>query len=68
MEDVDFIMRAQRKGSLYRSPLPIVTSARRWERDGWVHRSARHLLLIALYLCGVPPARLIRLDRARLSL
>jgi rSAM/selenodomain-associated transferase 2 len=68
MEDVDFVRRAQRKGSLYCSPLPIVTSARRWERDGWVRRSARHLMLIALYLCGVPPTRLIRLDRARFSL
>src|SRR4051812_26076601 len=68
MEDVDFVIRVQRKGALYRSALPVVTSARRWERDGWVRRSARHLLLIGLYLCGVPPSRLIRLDRARLSL
>jgi len=65
MEDVDFVRRIHREGALFRSPLPVVTSARRWERDGWVSRTLRHLLLISLYYCGVPPARLVRLDRAR---
>jgi rSAM/selenodomain-associated transferase 2 len=65
MEDVDLVRRLRRHGRLLRSPLPALTSARRWERDGWVRRTARHLWLIALYFCGVPPGRLIRLDRAR---
>lgn len=65
MEDVDLVRRMRRHGALFRSPLPVVTSARRWERDGWVRRTARHLMLIALYFCGMPPERLIRLDRAR---
>jgi hypothetical protein len=65
MEDVDFVRRIRREGALFRSPLPVLTSARRWERDGWAARTARHLLLISLYLCGVAPARLVRLDRAR---
>jgi rSAM/selenodomain-associated transferase 2 len=65
MEDVDFIRRMRRQGALLRSSRRVVTSARRWERDGWVSRTLRHLLLITLYYCGVPPARLIRLDRAR---
>jgi rSAM/selenodomain-associated transferase 2 len=65
MEDVDFVRRARRLGPLFRSPMRAVTSARRWERDGWIARTARHLGLIALYFCGVPPSRLIRLDRAR---
>ena len=65
MEDVDFIRRMRREGALFRSSRRVVTSARRWERDGWVSRTLRHLLLITLYYCGVPPGRLIRLDRAR---
>jgi len=65
MEDVDFVRRVLRAGPLFRSPLRVVTSARRWERDGWVSRTARHLFLIALYYCGVPPARLVRFDRTR---
>jgi rSAM/selenodomain-associated transferase 2 len=65
MEDVDFVRRMRREGVLFRSPLPVVTSARRWERDGWIRRTVWHLVLITLYFCGVSPARLIRLDRAR---
>jgi rSAM/selenodomain-associated transferase 2 len=65
MEDVDVVRRLRREGALFRSPLRVVTSARRWEHDGWIGRTARHLVLIGLYLCGVPPARLIRLDRGR---
>jgi len=65
MEDVDFVLRMRREGALFRSPLPVLTSARRWERDGWIARTARHLLLITLYFCGVTPERLLRLDRAR---
>jgi len=65
MEDVDLVRRLRRKGALFRSPLPVVTSARRWERDGWLRRTARHLLLITLYFCGMSPERLVRLDRAR---
>jgi rSAM/selenodomain-associated transferase 2 len=65
MEDVEFVRRMRRGSALFRSPLPVVTSARRWQRDGWIARTARHLVLIVLYLCGVPPARLLRLDRSR---
>ena len=65
MEDVDFVRRVHREGTLFRSPLRAVTSARRWERDGWIARTARHLGLITLYYCRVPPSTLIRLDRAR---
>ena len=65
MEDVDFVRRVRRAGPLFRSPLRVVTSARRWERDGWIARTARHLGLMTLYFCGVPPSTLIRLDRAR---
>lgn len=65
MEDVDLVRRLHRTGALFSSPLRVVTSARRWERDGWIARTARHLGLITLYFCGVPPSTLIRLDRAR---
>ena len=65
MEDVDLVRRARRCGRLFRAPLRATTSARRWERDGWIRRTARHLALIALYFCGVSPERLVRLDPAR---
>jgi hypothetical protein len=59
------VLRLRRRGRLYRSPLVAVTSARRWERDGWLRRTALHLALIVLYFCDIPPQRLIRLDPAR---
>jgi rSAM/selenodomain-associated transferase 2 len=65
MEDVDFVRRARREGTLYCSRLAAVTSARRWEHDGWIARTVRHVLLITLYFVRVPPSVLIRLDRSR---
>jgi GT2 family glycosyltransferase len=65
MEDVDLVRRLRARGRLFRSPLRVVTSARRWERDGWISRTVRHLVLIVMYFCGVTPKRLMRLDRAR---
>lgn len=65
MEDVDLVRRLRKHGRLFRSALAATTSARRWERDGWVGRTGRHLALILLYLCGVAPDRLARLDPAR---
>jgi hypothetical protein len=56
MEDVDLVRRLRRRGRLFRSAQPAVTSARRWDRDGRIGRTARHLALITLYFCGVPPA------------
>lgn len=65
MEDVDLVRRLRARGRLVPSPLPALTSARRWQRDGWIPRTALHLGLILLYFCGVPPSRLVRLDPAR---
>jgi rSAM/selenodomain-associated transferase 2 len=67
MEDVDLVQRLRGRGRLYRSTIAATTSARRWERDGWLRRTVRHLTLILLYLCGVAPSRLIWLDPARRS-
>jgi rSAM/selenodomain-associated transferase 2/rSAM/selenodomain-associated transferase 1 len=55
MEDVDLIRRVRRVGRLYHSALPAVTSARRWERDGWWRRSAHNVLLQALFFAGASP-------------
>jgi rSAM/selenodomain-associated transferase 2 len=60
MEDVDFIRRLRAHGQVVEVPLPLVTSARRFRRDGWFRRSGRNLALIALYFAGVSPRRLAR--------
>ena len=60
MEDVEFVRRLTRAGPVTEIPLPLVTSARRWQRDGWFRRSARHMALAALYFMGISPSRLAR--------
>ena len=57
MEDVEFVRRLRRAGRLYHSPQPVLTSARRWERDGWWRRSATNVMLQTLFFAGVAPER-----------
>ncbi|MGE0042631.1 MAG: TIGR04283 family arsenosugar biosynthesis glycosyltransferase [Vicinamibacterales bacterium] len=65
MEDVEFVRRLGRLGRLRHLPAAVVTSARRWEADGWVRRSTRNLLTLALYDMGASPEWLARrYDRA----
>jgi rSAM/selenodomain-associated transferase 1 len=58
MEDVDFVRRLRTIGRIDISQAPVVTSARRWKRDGWFRRSGRNITLATQFLLGVSPARL----------
>jgi rSAM/selenodomain-associated transferase 2 len=60
MEDVEFARRVGRK-NLVPLDAEAVTSAARYERDGWVMRPLRNLSCLALYLAGLPPRTIARL-------
>jgi len=60
MEDVEFVRRLTRSGRVRHLTLRLTTSARRWEREGWLRRSARNLTTLSLYALGVSPERLAR--------
>jgi rSAM/selenodomain-associated transferase 2 len=60
MEDVDFIRRLRQRGRLEHADVPALTSARRWERDGWVTRTVENVALLLLFLAGWSPAGLAR--------
>ena len=60
MEDVMLVRRIGR-GSLICLPSDATTSAARWERDGYMARSARNVGCLALYFLGVPPRWIVRL-------
>ena len=60
LEDVEFVRRLVRAGPVVELALPLVTSARRWRRDGWFRRSTANMAIVALYFAGVSPARLAR--------
>ncbi|MDP2259924.1 MAG: TIGR04283 family arsenosugar biosynthesis glycosyltransferase [Caulobacter sp.] len=60
MEDVDLVRRLGRR-RLTVLDASATTSARRWRQDGWLARSARNLLCLALFHIGVPAERIARL-------
>jgi rSAM/selenodomain-associated transferase 2 len=60
MEDVDLVRRIGR-WRLRALPADAVTSAARWERQGYRGRSARNLVCLALWFAGVPPRLIARL-------
>ncbi|RME28696.1 MAG: glycosyl transferase [Deltaproteobacteria bacterium] len=62
-EDLVFADRARRIASCRVLPVPIVTSARRWEQAGTGRTIAWMWALRLAYRVGVPPARLARLYR-----
>jgi rSAM/selenodomain-associated transferase 2 len=66
MEDVDLIKRIGRR-HLAGLDAEAVTSAAKWERDGWYRRSCRNLVCLSLWHLGVPPGRIARLYQSRLD-
>ncbi|WP_036261750.1 TIGR04283 family arsenosugar biosynthesis glycosyltransferase [Methylocapsa aurea] len=60
MEDVDLVRRIGRR-RLVILPVAARTSAARWRRDGWIRRSLRNLVCLALYFLGAPPRLIQRL-------
>jgi len=60
MEDVDFVRRLRQRGRLAHLEVPAITSARRWQRDGWLRRMLENWVLILLYFAGQPPELLAR--------
>lgn len=60
MEDVDFVRRARERTRIWKGRRPVLTSARRWEREGWFRRSARNLTLVSRYRLGADVRQLAR--------
>jgi rSAM/selenodomain-associated transferase 2 len=60
-EDLEFSRRLKRAGRVACLRTRVTTSARRWGRDGVVRTVLRMWLIRAMYLMGVPPARLKRM-------
>lgn len=60
MEDVDLIRRLGRR-RLIALNAHALTSAVKWERDGWYRRSLRNLFCLSSWYCGVSPERIARL-------
>jgi len=65
MEDVELMKRIRKRGDrIAILPEKVLTSARRWEREGILYCTCRNLLLQILYSFGVSPTRLARWYRS----
>lgn len=64
MEDVELVKGMRRLGRLEILDQPIITSSRRWEKEGWIRTTLRNVTLLFLYHLGVNPERLYRFYRA----
>jgi rSAM/selenodomain-associated transferase 2 len=60
-EDLEFSRRLKRTGRIACLRARVTTSARRWNRDGVARTVVKMWLIRAMYLLGVPPARLKRM-------
>jgi rSAM/selenodomain-associated transferase 2 len=64
MEDVELMGRVRRNGGrIAIIPEKVLTSARRWEKDGVLFTTCRNWMLQGLYCLGVRPQRLARYYR-----
>ncbi|WP_029897402.1 TIGR04283 family arsenosugar biosynthesis glycosyltransferase [Desulfohalovibrio reitneri] len=61
MEDVEFCRRLKRRGTrMELAPQRVLTSPRRWEKQGVAYGTLRNWTLVSLYFMGVPPQKLVR--------
>lgn len=59
MEDFELIRRLRRTGKITIIPVPILTSGRRWLKNGVFKTTLTNQLIIVAYLLGISPKRMI---------
>jgi len=61
MEDVELMRRIKKKkGQIVILLHPVITSARRWDHEGFVYTLLRDNIIIFLYWCGMPAEKLAK--------
>ncbi len=58
MEDFEFVRRLKKQGRIEILPLPVLTSARRWQQVGVLKTTIVNQIVIIAYFLGVSPDRL----------
>lgn len=64
MEDLELVKGIRKLGKLIVLSSPVITSSRRWDKEGWIKTMLRNQLLLFLYRLGVSPERLYWLYKA----
>ena len=65
MEEVEFGRRLRRLGRLHLLAGPVISSARKFEREGTLVTLGKICLACLLFECGVSPKRIARLYHGR---
>lgn len=65
MEDYALMQRLKKRGRVVTSPMPAITSARRWKRIGLFRTTLINQLIIIGYHLGISPSRLERWYRGK---
>ena len=61
MEDVELMQRIKRQGDkIFILKEKVITSPRRWEREGVLYCTLRNWIITILYFIGVSPDRLVK--------
>ena len=60
MEDFELIRGLRKQGSIVTLPVPVFTSARRWQNFGILKTTAINQLVIAAYVMGIAPKKIVR--------
>ena len=61
MEDVELMRRIKKlKGKIYLFKEKVITSPRRWEREGIIYCTLRNWILISFYYFGASPEKLFK--------
>ncbi len=61
MEDIEMVRMVKKIGKIKILNEPVVTSSRRWKKEGCFYSIARNQIFLFLYLIGIPAERLSRL-------
>lgn len=60
MEDIEIMKRAKQIEKINLLNAKVLTSARRWEKEGILYTTFRNRMLSLLYFCGVSPSKLLK--------
>ena len=60
LEDVEMQARLRAHGRFVKSPLPVITSSRRFDRTGVLAQQIRNLAIVCAYQAGISPFQLHR--------
>lgn len=64
MEDVDLMRRIKKRGDkIYILRDQVMTSPRRWEKEGVIYTTIRNRIFMSLYFLGVGPEKLVKYYR-----